>query len=250
MKRQDLTEYLNGFLKISEFKDYCPNGLQVEGREEINKVITAVSASLELFERAVHERADAIIVHHGVIWDSERPLYRGSYRKRLRLLLTENINLFAYHLPLDAHSEIGNNVQLGQALNLKNLQPFADRHGDYIGIRGTVEDIPKDSFFVKIENLVNRPLIVFPYGADYINQVGIISGAAQKDVVRAVAEGLDVFVTGEVSEHIMHYAREEKIHFVAAGHYATEKFGIMALSDHLSRKFPLQVKFIDIPNPV
>ncbi len=147
MKRQDLVEYLNTLLNISEFKDTCPNGLQVEGREEISRVITAVSASLELFERAVHERAEAVIVHHGLIWDFERPLYRGSYRERIRLLLTENINLLAYHLPLDAHPEIGNNAQLGQALNLKNLQPFAGRHGDYIGIRGTAEAVPKDSLF-------------------------------------------------------------------------------------------------------
>ena len=250
MKLQDLTDYLNTFLKVSDFKDSCPNGLQVEGREEISRVITAVSASVELFERAVHEQAEAVIVHHGLIWDFERPLYRGSYRERIRLLLTENINLLAYHLPLDAHPEIGNNAQLGQALNLKNLQPFADRHGDYIGIRGTAEAVPKDSFFVKIEALINHPIMVFPYGPDYISKAGIISGAAQKDITRAVAEGLDIFITGEASEHIMHYAKEEKIHFVAAGHYATEKFGIMALSDHLSRKFPLQVKFIDIPNPV
>jgi dinuclear metal center YbgI/SA1388 family protein len=176
MKLQDLTEYLDAFLKIKDFKDSCPNGLQVEGCQEISKVITAVSASVELFERAVHEQAGAVIVHHGLIWDFERPLYRGSYRERIRLLLTENINLLAYHLPLDAHPEIGNNAQLCQALNLKNLQSFADRHGDYIGIRGTCEGMPKDSFFVKIEALVNHPILRFPYGPDYISKVGIISG--------------------------------------------------------------------------
>jgi dinuclear metal center YbgI/SA1388 family protein len=250
MKRQDLLEYLNSYLKINDFSDSCPNGLQVEGREEISKVLTAVSASVELFAKAIHEQADTVIVHHGIIWDFERPLYRGSYRERVRLLLTENINLLAYHLPLDAHPEIGNNVRLGRVLNLKNLHPFADRHGNFIGMRGTSEAVPKDSFFVKIETVVNHPVLVFPYGPDYICQVGIISGAGQKDIQRAVAEGLDVFITGEVSEHIMHYAKEEKIHFIAAGHYATEKFGIMALSDLLSRQFPLQVKFVDIPNPV
>jgi dinuclear metal center YbgI/SA1388 family protein len=250
MKRQELLDYLNSFLKIDDYRDSCPNGLQVEGREEIFKVVTAVSTSAELFERAIHQQADAVIVHHGLIWDSERPVYRGSYRERVRLLLTENINLLVYHLPLDAHPEIGNNAQLCQALHLKNLQSFADRHGNPVGIRGTAEGVPKDSFFVKIETLVNHPLIVFPYGPDSIYKAGVISGAAQKDVVQAVREGLDVFITGEVSEHIMHYAKEERIHFIAAGHYATEKFGIMALSDHLSRKFPLEVKFIDLPNPI
>jgi len=250
MKRQELLDYLNTFLKIDDYADSCPNGLQVEGREEISKVITAVSASAELFEKAIHQQADTVIVHHGLIWNSERPLYRGGYRNRIRLLLSENINLLAYHLPLDAHPEIGNNAQLCLALNLKNLQPFADRHGNHIGIHGTAEGVPKDSFFVRIETLVNRQIIVFPYGPDYMFKAGVISGAAQKDIVQAVREGLDVFITGEVSEHIMHYAKEEKIHFIAAGHYATEKFGIMALSDHLSRKFPLEVKFIDIPNPV
>jgi dinuclear metal center YbgI/SA1388 family protein len=250
MKRQDLVEYCNTLLKINDFKDACPNGLQVEGREEINKVVTAVSASVELFERAVHEKADAIIVHHGIIWDYEHPVYTGSYRERVRLLLTENINLLAYHLPLDAHPELGNNAQLCQALNLKNLQTFADRHGNPIGVRGTAGGIPKDSLFIKIESIVNRPILVFPYGPDSIYTVGIISGGAQKDVRQAVAEKLDAFITGEVSEPVMHYTKEEKIHFIAAGHYATEKPGIIALSDHLSRHFPLQVKFIDIPNPV
>jgi dinuclear metal center YbgI/SA1388 family protein len=250
MKRQDLVEYLDTYLKINEYPDSCPNGLQVEGKKEISKVFTAVSASVELFERAVHDQADAVIVHHGIIWDFERPLYRGSYRERVRLLLTENINLLAYHIPLDAHPEIGNNAKLCQALNLKNLHPFPDHKGNVIGIRGTAEGVPKDSFFAKIERVVNHSILVFPYGPDSIYQAGVISGAAQKDISRAVAEGLDVFITGEVSEHIMHYAKEEKIHFVAAGHYATEKFGIIALSELLSKQFPLQVKFIDIPNPV
>jgi len=250
MKRQELIDYLHSFLKISEFTDSCPNGLQVEGKDEIYKVITAVSASVELFELAAHEHADAVIVHHGIIWNFERPLYRGGYRERVRLLLAENINLLAYHLPLDAHPEIGNNARLCQALNLKNLQPFGDHNGQPVGMRGTTEGLPKDSFFKKMESVINHPLLIFPYGPDYIFKVGIISGGAQKEIKQAVAGELDLFITGEVSEHIMHYAKEEKIHFVAAGHYATEKFGILALSDHLSRKFQLQIKFIDIPNPV
>jgi dinuclear metal center YbgI/SA1388 family protein len=189
-------------------------------------------------------------VHHGIIWDFERPLYQGGYRERLRLLLTENINLLAYHLPLDAHPEVGNNAQLAQALQLKNLQPFGDPRGQSIGIRGTIEGLPRDSFFKRVESVMNRSLLVFPFGPDYINRVGIISGRAQKELKQAVADKLDLFITGEVSEHIMHYAKEERIHFIAAGHYATEKFGILALSDHLSRKFQLQIKFVDIPNPV
>jgi dinuclear metal center YbgI/SA1388 family protein len=250
MKRQDLTDYLDSFLNISTFTDSCPNGLQVEGKDEIYKVITAVSASVELFELAAHEHADAVIVHHGLIWDFERPLYHGGYRERVRLLLAENINLLAYHLPLDAHPEVGNNAQLCQALQLKNLQPFGDHKGQCIGMRGTTEGLPKDGFFKKVESVMNRSLLIFPFGPDYIFRVGIISGGAQKEIRQAVADKLDLFITGEVSEHIMHYAKEEKIHFIAAGHYATEKFGILALSNHLSNKFQLQIKFIDIPNPV
>ena len=250
MKRNDLELFLHEYLKVSDFSDSCPNGLQVEGKEQIHTLITGVSASVELFKRAIAEHADAIIVHHGLIWESERPIYRGGYRERIRLLLQHDINLFAYHLPLDAHTKLGNNAQLAKYLDVKNPQPFGDYKGQYIGIRGEVESINKIEFFKKIEKIVDRELTVFPYGPDTIKSIGIISGGAQKEIKQAVGSGLDVFITGEVSEHIMYYAQEESIHFVSAGHYATEKFGVIALGNLLREKFELKIKFIDIHNPI
>ena len=250
MLRDQLETFLNDYLNADEFTDLCPNGLQVNGTEKISKIITGVSASVALFEEAISENADAIIVHHGIIWNFERPLYKGGYRERVKLLLTNNINLFAYHLPLDAHPQIGNNIRLCNALQLQEIKPFGNDKGQYIGMQGTRPPIASHSFFNQLKNIVDRDLTIFPYGPKKISSVGIISGGAQKYITQAVAEGLDVFITGEVSEHIMYYAQEEQIHFIAAGHYATEKLGIIALGDLIAEKFDVGVKFTDIPNPV
>ena len=250
MQRDALSQYLATFLKVDDYPDYCPNGLQVEGRPEINRLVTGVSASVELFERAVAEQADAVIVHHGVIWKAARPVYRGGYRERIRLLLQNDMSLFAYHLPLDAHPQVGNNAQLSLLLELKNVKPFGDYEGKTIGMRGSLEELPVEEFMTRVENVVGRKPLVFPYGPRIIRTVGIISGGAQRDIEQAVTCGLDVFVTGEVSEPTLHYAKEEKIHFVSAGHYATEKFGVKALGKHLAERFDLEATFIDLPNPV
>ena len=250
MYREDLSVFLTNYLKTEDFKDDCPNGLQVDGSTEVNKILTAVSASVELFEMAAEQKADTVIVHHGLIWNFERPLYTGGYRERVRILLENNINLYGFHLPLDAHEEIGNNAQLCRKLNVENMRPFGDIKGQYIGMKGEIDKVGKDQFFEQIKNLVNRTPLIFDYGPDKIQKIGVISGGAQKYVNQAVSAGLDVYLTGEVSEHIMHYAKEEKIHFVSAGHYATEKFGIIALGELLKTKFDLEVTFIDIDNPV
>jgi dinuclear metal center YbgI/SA1388 family protein len=250
MKREQLANELSKYLMCTEFDDDCPNGLQVEGRDEIKKIIIGVSASVDLFKKAIEENADALIVHHGIIWNYERPIYRGGYRERIRLLLAHELNLFAYHLPLDAHPETGNNAQLCKLLKLKNLRPFGDYKGQLIGMRGVIDQTPKNKFFKNVESVVGREPIIFPFGPDNIKNVGVISGGAQKELKQAVDEGLDVFITGEVSEHIMYYAKEENIHFISAGHYATEKFGIMALGELLKKKYNLKIKFIDIPNPI
>ncbi len=250
MLRNQLETFLNKYLNTDEFNDLGPNGLQVSGKEEISKVVTGVSASVALFEAAIDEKADAILVHHGIIWNFERPLYKGGYRERVKLLLTNNINLFAYHLPLDAHPQIGNNVNFCNALQLQEIQPFGNDKGQYIGMKGICNPVDYKSFFEQVKNIVNHDLTIFPYGPKEISSAGIISGGAQKYISQAVAEGLDAFITGEVSEHIMHYAQEEQIHFIAAGHYATEKSGIIALGKLVAEKFNINVKFIDIPNPV
>jgi dinuclear metal center YbgI/SA1388 family protein len=250
MKQHQLTEYLSEFLRISEFNDMCPNGLQVSGSKDIEHIVTGVSASVELFEQAVTRKADTIIVHHGIIWDFARPLYQGGHRARLKILLQNNINLYAFHLPLDAHPDIGNNAELGKALNLSGMKPFGDYRGQIIGMQGTISPTAASAFFAKVENIVGRKATIFPYGPEKIIHVGVISGGAQKEISQAVNAGLDVYITGEVSEHIMHYAKEEKIHFISAGHYATERFGIRALGEHLAQQHGLKVSFIDIPNPV
>lgn len=250
MQRDDLTAFLTTYLKSDDYSDDCPNGVQVEGTTEVKKIFTAVSASVELFELAAAQKADTVIVHHGIIWNFERPVYKGGYRERIRLLLENNINLYGFHLPLDAHEEIGNNAQLCRRLEVKNMRPFGDIKGQYIGMKGEIDKIDKESFFKRISNLVDRDPLIFDYGPDQVEKVGVISGGAQKYLNQAVSAGLDVYLTGEASEHIMHYAKEEKIHFVSAGHYATEKFGIIALGQLLEKKFDVEITFIDINNPV
>jgi dinuclear metal center YbgI/SA1388 family protein len=250
MDRDKLSNYLIVLLKPGELSDSCPNGLQVEGRDKINKIITGVSASVELFKRAIKENAHAIIVHHGIIWDFERPLYAGAYKERIGLLLKNNLNLYAFHLPLDVHPRLGNNIKLAELLGIKNCQPFGEHKGQYIGLHGMINPVNKEKFFVKIENILRRKPLIFPYGPEKIKSIAIITGGAQKYIKEAVTKNIDAYITGEVSEHIMHYTKEEKIHFISGGHYATEKFGIIALSEHLAKKFKIKVKFIDIPNPV
>jgi dinuclear metal center YbgI/SA1388 family protein len=250
MYRDDLSTFLLSYLRTDDYTDDCPNGLQVEGTKEVKKIFTAVSASVELFKIAETQNADTIIVHHGIIWNFERPLYKGGYRERIRILLANNMNLYGFHLPLDAHEEIGNNAQLCRQLDVKNMRPFGNIKGQYIGMKGEINKINKKSFFKQISSLVERDPLIFDFGPDQIEKVGVISGGAQKYFDQAVSDGLDVYVTGEVSEHIMHYAKEEKIHFVSAGHYATEKFGIIALGQLLEKKFDVEIKFIDINNPV
>ncbi len=250
MHRDELTNFLNTYLFVNDFKDYGPNGLQVEGKAEINKVVTGVSASVELFQKALEEGADAIIVHHGIIWNFERPVYRGGYKKRVKFLLENDINLYGFHLPLDAHPEVGNNARLAKLLPLESLEPFGEYQGNHIGYKGSCKPTHAMDLFDLIKAEINPDALIFPYGPDKVHTVGIISGGAQKQVTEAVLQGLDLYLTGEVSEHILHYVKEEEIHFVAAGHHATERFGVRALGAKLADEFGLEVTYIDIPNPV
>jgi dinuclear metal center YbgI/SA1388 family protein len=250
MRRQKLLDYLDEFLNAKSFTDYGPNGLQVEGRDNIRQVVTAVSASVELFRQAIALEADAVIVHHGIIWDFERPLYKGGYKQRVKMLLENDINLFAYHLPLDAHPEVGNAAQMAKLLGMSDCEAFGAYHGSWLGIKGQIAPRPAEELFALIREQINPAAIVFPFGSLMIENIGIISGGAPKEIRQAVAGKLDLFLTGEAAEFVMHYAQEEKIHFVAAGHYATERFGIRVLGEHIRQKFSIKVDFLDIPNPV
>lgn len=250
IKRNELTRYLNNYLSAADFHDVGPNDLQVEGKEDISKIVTGVSACVALFEKAIEQQADAVIVHHGLIWEFERPIYKGGYKKRIKALLENDINLYGYHLPLDAHPVVGNNIVLANLLGLNKVKLFGDHGGQLIGMRGALDGTDPGTIFELIRDKINPDALIYPYGPDKIYNVGVISGGAQKDVKQAVLQGLDLYLTGEVSEHTMHYVKEEGIHFAAAGHHATERFGVRALGDHLRDKFKLEVEFIDVPNPV
>lgn len=243
--RNEILTFLNSFLRIDEFEDSLPNGLQVEGKPQIGKILTGVSASLELFERARADQAEMVIVHHGLFFKRDNPAVTGGLRKRLRVLLENEINLLAYHLPLDAHPEIGHSALGGRALNLRNIQPF-----ETYGIAGEVDAVAPEQFFQDVKALYGTNILIFPFGPQSIRRVALISGGAQGDLARAISAGMDVFITGEASEFVMHLARDNDIHFIAAGHYATERLGIQKLAEILAAKFTVKTQFIDIPNPV
>ncbi len=250
MERAHLESYLNEFLKVSEWKDHCPNGLQVEGREEVQRIVTGVSASAELFEKAISLGADTVLVHHGLLWGGALQPIRGVLRERLRLLLAGGLNLFAYHLPLDAHPEVGNNARIARALGLEEIRPFGLYEGQRIGVMGLTSGLPAERFFARVEEITGRKPLVFAYGPQRIRQVGIVSGGAAAQLKEAVEIGLDAYITGEPGEPSLHLAKEGRVHFIAAGHYATERFGVKALGEHLAEKFSIEVQFVELQNPV
>jgi dinuclear metal center YbgI/SA1388 family protein len=250
MHRDELVGYLEEYLRVGEVRDYGPQGLQVEGRPQVRKIVTSVSASLELFERAVAAGADAILVHHGIFWDREPRVVRGPMKRRLRLLLEHDLNLLGYHICLDRHEEVGNNVLAARGLGLREIAPFGLYNGASIGFEGDAGGVPAEEMVRRIDEFYGSRSLTFLYGPAAVRRVGIISGGAQGEMQQAIDYGLDMYVTGEASEFVMHKAQEAGLHFVAAGHYATERIGIRALGEHLAARFGLEAEFIDIPNPV
>ena len=250
MNNLQLELYINNLLDIKKYNDMCPNGMQVEGRSEVKKIVTGVSACVELFEKAIELKADAVMVHHGIIWNFERPLYKGGYKSRVKILLENDINLYGYHLPLDGDLKFGNNAVIANLLSASKVEPFDEYKGAFIGCEAKFDGLASHHLFKEIKSKINHEALIFPFGPDKINSLGIISGGAQKEIKQAVLQGMDAFLTGEVSEHVYHYAKEEKIHFIAAGHHATEVFGIQALGNHLKTEFGLEVEFLNIHNPV
>ena len=251
VSRRDLIAYLDQYLDAGRGRDYGPNGLQVEGREEIRKVVTGVSAGQELFARAREARADAVLVHHGIFWDGMPRVLTGIQYRRVAELIRGDMSLIAYHLPLDRHPELGNNVLAGKELGLYDLQPFGLHDGLPIGFKGRFPFPASAAELVeRCRKVFGQEPLAFLEGPDPIASVGIISGAAQRDFYTAIADGLDAYITGEVSEWVMNVAREAKVHYLAAGHYATERLGIRALGEHLQARFGIEAEFIDVPNPV
>jgi dinuclear metal center YbgI/SA1388 family protein len=248
MNINDLNNYLNELLQPERFSDYCPNGFQVEGKREINTIVTGVTASMALLEAALLANADAVLVHHGYFWRGEALPITGIKKRRIQFLLQHEINLLAYHLPLDAHAELGNNAMLAKQLGLN----ITGKTGEKEMLLLTELSAPQSlqDFAKSIETKLNRMPQVIGDLAKPVRKVALCTGAAQGYIEQAVTANVDVYVSGEISEQTVHVARESGVSYIAAGHHATERYGIQALGEHLAQKFGLQHTFIDCDNPV
>ncbi|MBW7901559.1 MAG: Nif3-like dinuclear metal center hexameric protein [Rhodocyclaceae bacterium] len=248
MNRDELARYLDETLETTRFRDYCPNGLQVEGRPEVRRVVAGVTASRALIEAAVARQADALLVHHGWFWKGEDGRITGLRRQRIGALLAQDINLFAYHLPLDAHPELGNNAQLAARLGWTPEGRFGEQD---IGWFGRVAAPTRAGELATriAAGLGREPLLIGDAGRP-VTRIGWCSGGAQGWFEQAIALGVDAYVSGEISEQTVHLARESGVAYLAAGHHATERGGVAALAAHLSERFELECEFVDIDNPV
>lgn len=245
--RNDLQHHLQELLEVDRFKDYGPNGLQVEGKPAIRKVVTGVTASLALIDAAIAAQADALIVHHGLFWRGQDGRITGWMKQRLARLLAHDINLFAYHLPLDAHASLGNNAQWGQRLGLVADGTFAEQG---LGFIGPVPDgLDVDGLAARIQHEMGRAPTVVPGDGRALKRAAWCSGGAQGYFEQAIAAGADVFLTGEISEPQAHYARETGVAFMACGHHASERYGIQAIGQHLAARLGVEHAFFDIDNP-
>ena len=248
MLLNELRDYNASLLQTNLFKDYCPNGMQVEGRAEVRRIATGVTASQHVLDTAIAWGADAILVHHGYFWRNEDATIVGIRKKRIAQLLRNDVSLLAYHLPLDAHPELGNNAQLGKLLGLSEQGRFGEQN---IAWLGTLEQ-PRTltQFAQQVEHGLQRTPQVIGDGSKSIRKVAWCSGAAQGYFEAAIAQGVDAYITGEISEQNFHLANESGVAFIAAGHHATERYGIQALGAHLAGRFGLEHRFIDQDNPV
>jgi dinuclear metal center YbgI/SA1388 family protein len=248
MRREELTHYLDNLLEAARFKDYCPNGLQVEGRDEVQRVVLGVTACQALLDIALARAADAIIVHHGWFWRGEDGRVTGLRKTRLQTLLKHDVNLLAYHLPLDSHPLYGNNAQLASRLGWSVEGRFGEQDIAWFGrcSRGT----PLAALARQMATILQREPQVIGHLDQPIERIAWCSGGAQGYLEQAIALGVDVYVSGEISEQTVHLARESGVAYIAAGHHATERYGVQALAVHLAERFGLDCEFVDIDNPV
>lgn len=248
---EQLIDYIDARLSAARFKDYAPNGLQVEGRPVIKRLLTGVTASQALLDEAVRWQADAVLVHHGYFWSGESPCVVGMKQRRLKTLLLNDINLIGYHLPLDAHPELGNNACLARRLGLEVDGGLEPDNPFSIGVTAHfAAPLSLNELEQRIAQVLQRPPLVIAGGEHLITRVGLCSGGAQGYIDKAIGLGLDAYISGEISEHTVHSARENGIHYVAAGHHATERYGVQALGEELAQAFGLEHCFIDVDNPV
>ncbi|MEP3589704.1 MAG: Nif3-like dinuclear metal center hexameric protein [Marinobacter sp.] len=244
--RNQILAKINEWLQPENFQDYAPNGLQVEGKEEVQIIVSGVTASQALIDAAVEQNADMILVHHGYFWKGEDQAIRGMKKRRIKQLLDHDINLFAYHLPLDDHPEYGNNRQLANVLGIQNPRPA----GGLVWQGELAEPMSPEAFGQHIASALNRPPLHVGEGADLIKTVAWCTGGAQGFITKALELGVDAYISGEISEPTTHTARESGIHYYAAGHHATERYGAKALGEALAKEFGVEHQFIDCDNPV
>jgi dinuclear metal center YbgI/SA1388 family protein len=248
MNRDELVDYLDEYLQIRAIEDISDNGLQVEGREEIEHLAFAVDAGQATFEAAQAAAADMLIVHHGLFWSRVR-LVTGIHRRRLASLLSTGLSLYAAHLPLDVHEEVGNNATLARWLGLEEVQPFGEHKGLTLGMAGDLPvPLSLDEFVAQTEEALGQPTVkVWPFGPSTVRHVGIVSGDAGSLLAKAAEADLDVYLTGEMNHSVYHEAREHALNVVYGGHYATETAGLKALAEHLSDRFQVETTFLDLP---
>ena len=248
MNREQLVKYLDELLQPAKFRDYCPNGLQVEGRAEVARIVAGVTASQALLDVAVARGAEAIIVHHGYFWKGEDGRVAGIRRQRLKTLLGHDINLFAYHLPLDAHPELGNNAQLAGRLGWLPEGRFGDQDIAWLG--SIAVSTTAGQLAAQIAGGLTRAPLLIGDPERPVRRIGWCTGGAQDHFEQAIAHGVDAFVSGEISEQTVHLARESGVAYLACGHHATERYGIAALATHINQHCGLQCEFVDLDNPV
>lgn len=248
MRREELVNYLDGLLEPTKFRDYCPNGLQVEGCGEVRRIVAGVTASQALLDAAVEQQADAILVHHGYFWKGDDGRITGMRRQRLGTLINHDINLLAYHLPLDAHPEFGNNAQLALRLGWLPEGRFGEQDIAWLG--QLAEPCELDALAGKVAQVLGREPLVIGQGSRPIRRIAWCSGGAQGYFEQAIALGVDAYVSGEISEQTVHLARESGVAYLAAGHHATERYGVQAVAVHLAEQFGLDCIFVDVANPV
>lgn len=250
--RKELQAYLDSFLLVDSIADYCPNGLQIEGKEMIQHICFAVTADKSTIEAAIAQKADALIVHHGLLWQKEKEILIGTKKEKFKLILENDLSLFGYHLPLDKHEEVGNNWKAAKDLNMKNLVPFG-KYGDnkpiYIGVRGHIDPMSRRDFTSHIETYYKHTATAVLGGPEIIKTVGIVSGGAYKCVLEAAQDQLDAFITGNFDEPAWYTSLEEKVNFFALGHHHTERVGPMALCDHIRKTLNVRCSFINTENP-
>lgn len=250
VERAELEKYLAQLLEVQRIRDYCPNGVQVEGREVVETIVSGVTANLALIEAAIDIGADAILVHHGYFWRGEDPRVIGQKQRRLKALLNAGISLFAYHLPLDMHAELGNNAQLAQRLGLVAARRFGEDDLGWMGRIAAEEIRTVGQLALHIARCLDREPTLIGDPQQVLGEIAWCTGAAQNMLGQAVDAGASVYLSGEISEPTVHLARESGVAYLACGHHATERYGVQALGRHLSGHFGIRHHFIDIANPV